>query len=47
MLVAFHNNHIEVQGVRYFVRDASNMLLGAYGQKKNSLIPSEHAHRRR
>ena len=41
ILVSFHTNRIEVQDVRYFVRDASSMSLGAYGQKKNSLMPDE------
>ncbi len=41
LLVSFHTNRIEVQDVRYFVRDASSMSLGAYGQKKNSLMPAE------
>ena len=41
MKASLYDNHINLEGVRYFVRDASRMLLGAYGQKKNSLIPGQ------
>ena len=39
MKAALYDNHINLEGFRYFVGHASDVLFGAYGQKKNSLIP--------
>ena len=39
MKASLYDNHINLEGFRYFVGHASDVLFGAYGQKKNSLIP--------
>jgi hypothetical protein len=39
MKASLYDNHINLEGFRYFVGHASDVVFGAYGQKKNSLIP--------
>ena len=39
MKASLYDNHINLEGFRYFVGSASSVSFGAYGQKKNSLIP--------
>jgi hypothetical protein len=40
MKASLYDNHINLEGFRYFVGKASDVrCVGAYGQKKNSLIP--------
>jgi hypothetical protein len=39
MKASLYDNHINLEGFRYFVGHASDVVFGSWGQKKNSLIP--------